>query len=445
MMSARAIRAALLLGTFAVLPGTAAAMTLSEAFERAQEHDPTIAASLAQLDADQELGRQERGTLLPNVSATAAYEYAKTDSTGRFFGKSKDQYPSWSAQLQARQPLFRLDWFARRDRASALDSRARTQYRDRELQVLVRIAERYFAVLVAQDQLKQAVAEAEAVRESLQDTQERYAVELVPGTDLKEAQARDDLAQTRLISARTSLRTAQDALDEVTGSGYVDLPTLPEGVKLPPLTPSDIDQWVQAALEQNPQVLMSRESVQIARADLRSAGSDAAPTLDLVGSVSHTDNSEYAFGQQNDDSRIGLELNVPIYAGGINGARRREAAARLRSAEADLRRVELETARETRQGYREVENAYFEIEAMQRALESALSAQAATQAGYDAGTRTITDVLDAKSRVVQSRRDLNNTRYNLLLKVLQLRQLAGELVPQDFGGIDQLLRAETAE
>lgn len=426
-----------LLALAAAVP--ASAMTLGEALTRAAEHDPAVAVSLAQYDAEREAGDQERGSLLPTLGIGGNYSYARTDSVG-VFGASEDEYPSWSAQLQARQPLFRLDWFARRDRARALDDRAEAGQFDRKLKILVRVAERYFGVLNAQDQHEQAEAEARAVRESLEDTRKRYEVELVPGTDLKEAQARDDLAQARLLSARTGLETAQDALDEVTGNGRVALPVLPEDVAFPPLAPADAEQWVEAARAQSPAIALARDAAQIADADRRSARSRAMPTLDLVASAGRQDTSEYVFGQEVDDARVGVELNLPIYSGGVNSARIRQAKAGAIAAEADLKRVTLETERSARQQYRQVVTAYYESDAFKKSLESAQAAEAATRAGYDAGTRTITDVLDAKSRVVQARRDLNGTRYRLLLGLIQLRQTTGELSTQDFALIDQLLR-----
>lgn len=417
----------------------ASAMNLSDALQLALQHDPAATVADAQYAVDRESSVIDRASRLPLVVAGGNYQYANTDSVG-VFGASKDKYPTWAAQVEARQPLFRLDWFARGDRARALDSQADAAYQQRRQQLLERVAERYFGVLDAQDQLAQAEAEAQAVRESLEDTRKRYSVELVPGTDLKEAQARDDLAHAHLLSARTALETAQDALDEITGSGYVTLPRLPEDIVFPALTPAELEPWVKAARAHNPSVRLAQEAAVVAAADRKSRLSDALPTLDLVATASRQDTSEYTFGQKVDDARVGVELNMPIYAGGATRALLRQADANVRVADAELNRVVLETERTTRQMYRKVHTAYAESEAYRRSLESALSAQAATQAGYDAGTRTITDVLDAKSNVTQARREMNASRYNLLLSLVQLKSITGELSDQDFAQIDQLLR-----
>lgn len=419
------------------------AMSLSEALQRASQNDPTVPGSLAQYDSDREAGRQERGSLRPTVSVNAGYDQARTEASFPFATAPEERYHSWSAALVARQPLFRLDWFARGDRARARDAQADIALRDRTQLLFRRVADRYFGVLVAQDALALAEAEARAVRESLEDTRKRYEVELVPGTDLKEAQARDDLAQARLLSARRSLESARDALDEITGDGRSPLPQLAEGLRFPPLQPATAEAWVAAAREQSPRIALAQQAVAVAEADRKSRQSEGMPSVDLVASLSHDDSTDYSLGQERDDARIGVELNVPLYTGGINSSRSRQAEASLRIAQAELRRITLETERETRQLFRQVQTGYDESGAFEKSLTSALAAERATRAGYDAGTRTITDVLDAKSRVVQVRRDFNGTRYNLLLSLLQLKQSVGALSEKDFAEIDRLLTTVT--
>lgn len=423
----------------------AQALTLSEAYERAQQIDPAVASSRAQYESDVEAGTLERATLRPVISANGKYEYARTESDGVFgstddVANAGDPYGTWSAALQARQPLFRLDWFARGDRADALDQLTAIYVTDRRQQILLRVAQRYFDVLNAQDQLAQASAEAKAVRESLEDTRKRYEVELVPGTDLKEAQARDDLAQARMLSANRALENARDALDEITGNGRVPLPQIAPEAVFPPLEPAKVEDWVKATREQNPRVLQAKEQLVIAKADYRSRVSDAAPTLDLVGSISRSDDSEFAFGQRTDDSRVGVELNVPLYAGGAVSAAKRQAAAQERLAQAEYNRTALEAERQTRQLFNQVQTAYAETEAYNKAWISAQAAEKATRAGYDAGTRTITDVLDAQSRTVQARLNYDSTRYSLLLSLLQLKESVGALTPQNLAEIDRLLQ-----
>lgn len=418
----------------------AQAMTLSEALQLAARHDPAVAGSLATYDAEKEAGPQERAGLLPTVTARAAANYADTKSEFAFGSAPAEAYPNWQASLEARQPLFRLDWFARKDRANAQDALAESGLNDRKQQLLRRVAERYFNVLLAQDEVTQLEAQAKAVQESLDNTRKRFEVDLIPGTDLREAQARNDLTLAQLLSARRSLETAQDALEETTGKGRDPLPALAEDVEFPVLLPADPESWMRSATESSAVLMQARERVVVATADTKSRQSAALPTVDLVASASHSDSTKYTLGQLQDDARVGVELTVPLFAGGINASRVREAEAKQRVAEAELQRLTLETERQVRQLFRTVQMGYVEVKAYRQALDSTVVAETATRNGYEAGTRTITDVLDAKSRVAQSSRDLHRTRYNQLLTLVQLKQAAGVLSEKDFQGIDLLLR-----
>lgn len=414
------------------------AMTLGEALKRAAERDPLIDVSRADFDAESQLGEQARAALRPSVSVEAQGYQNRSDS--RFaFGEERDDYPSWSAYLRARQPVLRMDWDARMDGAALRDALARETQTDRASQFIVRVCLRYLDTVLAEDRVRQAESESLAVRESLNDTRKRYDVELVPGTDLKEAQARDDLAQAQLVSKRAALDDARDALDEITGYGGGPLPTLRESLVFRPLVPDQAEGWVRIAAENNSARRRAQMQVDLARTVLESRKAEALPAIDLVAEAGRNDSSEYALGQRQDDARIGLELTVPIYAGGYNRSRVLEAEARLRQAQAEFERVSLENDRSMRTLFRGVATARAEAAAFGRALESAVLAQKATQAGYDAGTRTITDVLDAKSRVVNASRNRTEAGLNLLIQLLQLHATSGTLTPEMVLALDQTL------
>lgn len=417
----------------------AQAMTFSEALELALEHDPLVPLSEATYEADLQLGRQITGERLPVVTVDGTVAKNDNESESQFFGTFEEDFNSSGIGITARQPVFRLDWFAKGRHADALDSQALYSKTEREMAYGVRLAERYFAVLVAQDELKLARAEAKAIGESLSDTKKRHEVGLVPGTDLKEAQARDDLAKAKTILARQKLVSAQDALNESTGQGYVALPALPSDVNLPPLDPADIEVWVARARAKNPGILQAREAVTIAKSNLSAARAELLPVVDAVASYRHDDSSDSRVGSERNDARLALELTVPLYQGGIKHARSREAQARMIVAERDLDRKLAEIDSQMRQQYREVETAYTQTRALELAVASAIAAEEATRNGYQAGTRTITDVLNARSAVISAQRDLSRTRYDLLLGRMKLKQITAEMTREDYQAVDALL------
>lgn len=417
---------------------SASAMTLGDALTRAAERDPYLDAAMGVYDAESQLGAQERAGLRPSLSFEAQGLQNATDSKFAF-GVEKDSFPSWSAYLQARQPLLRLDWFARGDRADLRDALAQEGLADRRAQFVVRVCLRYLDTLLAEDRVRQAESEARAVRESLNDTRKRYDVELVPGTDLKEAQARDDLSQAQLVSERAVLDDARDALREVTGYDGAPLPALRENLEFPPLVPAQVEGWIELAAKHNSARRIAQMQLDVAKTTLQSRKAEALPAADIVAKAGRNDSTEYALGQRQDEVVVGLELSVPIYAGGINRARVREAEGRMREAEAEFERVSLETDRNMRTYFRAIDTARAEAAAYHRALESAQLAEKAVLAGYDAGTRTITDVLDAKSRVVNANRNRNQSKLNLLIKLLQLNAASGTLTAEMVLALDPML------
>lgn len=437
-----AMRAEFLLLLAGLVSGAASAMTVGEALRMAADRDPAVASSRAALAAESESGEQERSSLRPTLAGVANGTFSRSDSDFAF-GTAKDQYPSWAAYLRARQALLRFDWSARGDRADARDATARENFDAKTTDFIARVCRRYLDTLLAEDAFDQAQSEARAVRESLSDTQKRYDVELVPGTDLKDAQARDDLAQAQIVAAQSGMEDARDALYEITGYDRLPLPRLRENLNYPPLDPPDIEGWIQLAGADGSPVRLAELRLTIAKTELKSRRANALPSADLIAEVGRNDSKEYALGQRQDEAKIGVELNIPIYGAGYNSSRIREAEARVEEAQAERVRIRLETEREVRTAFRSVQTSRAEELAYGQALASATLAETASGAGYDAGTRTISDVLDAKSRVVQARRNRNAARYTLLIRLLTLNAIAGTLTVQQVAALDVLFESRS--
>lgn len=449
-LSSGSASSAMAMSVAPLLP-TTPTMTLREALQRAIDSDPVMAASLAQRAADREVGVQERATRLPQMSATGTISTTDSDVISTPFKSAtatssgfQERYDSWNISAELRQPLFRYDFLARGRRADAQDQLGEQAFIQRGQALVVRVADRYLAVLKAVDELALAQVEADAVGKSLSDVRKRYDVQLVAGTDLKEAQARNDLAQANLLSARQAVESAQDTLDETTGNGRAQLFSLRPATSLPVLDSLDAEVWLTRARANNPAYQQTLARVAVAEANVTSRRSEFLPTMDVVATHVRQDVSESRIGSKANNSIVGLELKLPIFAGGAQSSKVREAQARLTQAQAEQARSERELLRETRRLFREVETARAQSLAYQRAVESAQAAEQATRYGYEAGKRTITDVLNAQSNTVQAQRNLDRSRYDALLKVLQLKQQAGVLDAADLAALDTLLTSEPA-
>ena len=419
------------------------AESLSEAYARAIESDPTYLAAVSGNRAAQELKPQARSALLPNVSLDANASVGEIDrrrasATGQ---RGPASFNSSSIGLNLTQPLYRpallvaleqADFGVRQD--NVLLAAARQD-------LIVRLATAYFGVLEAEDTLEFAQATKEAFDKQLEQSAERFEVGLIAITDVEEAKAGSDRARADVIVAQNALDTAHEALREITGSYSEALSQLiPSSLPLETPEPSDIQAWTDTALKTNLNLAAARLAADTARKEIRRQQAGHLPTLDLV--ASHTrdiNNGDNTGDTRNWTSSVGLQLNVPIYEGGIVLSRTRESL-HLHEQRLDLvEQASRNAQRETRNAYLGVESAISTIGALEQAVVSAEAARRAIQAGFEVGTRTSVDVLDADRNVFEASRDLAAARYQYIVDVVRLKQAAGTLADEDVGLINSFL------
>ena len=423
-----------------VVAGTAQAMTLSEAFDLATEHDPAIPQSLAIYDADTYRGRQITATRLPQLVASGDVARAHTELEDSLFLPDGEDYGMRvRGSVELRQPLYRRDWFARGRQARALDEQAEVGREDRLQRMILRVAERYFAVLEETENLRLARAEKEALGKALEDTRARHEAGRVATTDLREAQARFDMARARTLRAESELESAREALHEITRNGFAELPGLSSEQALPELEPAQVEDWLELAREYSLEIREVREEVEVASAELAARRSDYTPTLDAIAGWQYEDSTDFFEGQERTQRLVGVELNIPLYQGGMARAAASEASYRHEAAVAQLARVTLEIERQIRQRYRSVAADRTQVEAAEQSVLSARSARDATASGYREGTRTILDMLDAETRLTEARREEIQARFGYLLNYLNLHYEAGMLEPDHIRALDRLL------
>lgn len=415
-------------------------------YELARESDPQLAAAQAVLEASQELGPQARSFLLPNIQleATTAKNTLRTEAEG-FFPSGKTEFNSNAVTLRAVQPLFNWEVIAGLGQADAVVRQAQNQFAFSEQELMLRTAQRYFEVLATLDNLEFSRAEKEAIGRQLDQARQRFEVGLIAITDIHEAQARYDLTRAQEIQARNRLHSALDALSEVTGTPLSGVAILRPEVALRPPQPADAQSWVETALATNPLIAAAEEARVAAEKEIQRRRSGHFPTLDATATYTNSSENASRFGSGLDaeDTIVGLQMNLPIFEGGLVRSRVREAQARLREALERLDGQRRATTRETRDAYRGVDAAVSRIEALRAAVISNNSALEATELGYRVGTRTSVDVLDAQRELYGARRDLSAARYDYVVNLLALRQAAGTLEAQDLAEVNGWLSAES--
>ena len=433
--------------TLGGLLGTAQADSLYEIYQLAQERDPTLRAAAAARDAALEVKPQSRAGLLPVIGLGGN---ASRNSYDKRNALPTEDNPTYSTNqsygLDLTQPVFRWDRWVALEQADYLVTQAQAQYGAAEQELMVRTAERYFAVLAAQDALRLAGKEKESIGRQLEQAQQRFEVGLSAITDVQEAQARYDAAVAVEIRAENLLDSAREQLREIIGEQRENLdPVRDTGFNLVTPVPQEQQPWVDTALEQNPGLAAARAGSEAARQQIQIARAGHYPTLDAVASYTYQDSNFGGIAAiERNDGSIGLELSVPLYQGGAVNSRTREARSRFDEARERLVVAQRSVERQTRDAHRGVVTGISVVRAAEQARTSSTTALEAAQTGFEVGTRTIVDVLDAQRALTLAELNLYQARYDYLLNTLRLKQAAGTLAPNDLEAMSGWLETSAA-
>lgn len=444
----------LILAALAVTPGAAGAEDLKAVYGRALVNDPQIREADALRKAALEAKPLALSALLPQVSASASKQESDQTSVGQFpqeieqptgsgnrvvfnfisSSKTKPETDRWSLDL--RQSVFSWENWVALKRADRQVAQAEADYRAAEQSLIARVAEGYFNVLAAQDTVEAQESALDAISRQLEQAEKRFEVGLIAITDVQEAKAARDSAAAAVIASKRQLATTEELLREITGEKYELLAKPGDSLPLRTPDPNDAEQWVQRAMEQNLALASSRLASEIARDNVRAAFGGHLPTLDLVASTSNIDQqADVRFASGNvgrrtndtDDTSVALQLSVPIFSGGGTQARVRQSEYQWQAARERLTRVSRQTERQARDAYLGVISEISRVNALRQALESSQTALKATEAGYEVGTRTAVDVLEARRNLVQAQTNYSRSRYDYILNVLRLRLAEGTL------------------
>ncbi|MDP2264655.1 MAG: TolC family outer membrane protein [Hydrogenophaga sp.] len=426
----------LAVGALLALAGTAQAQSLVEVFEAARGFDATILSARSQFDGNVARAAQARAGILPQAGLSGGANWSRRDSpTPQLDGSSNSQ----NVTLAASQPLYRpANQIANEQALLSLDV-ARAQLAAAEQDLIVRTTQSYFDVLAAQDTLAFVRAQKAAVSEQLAAAKRNFEVGTSTVTDSREAQARFDLVLAQEIAAENDLRVRRLVLDQLVGRNVTPRP-LAAPVALPTIEPADPEAWVARAEATHPTLLQATRALEIAQLETRKAEAGHKPTVDLVGQYQLARGPVQTFSNaRTNTGTVGVQFNMPLFAGYAIQNRVRETLALEDRARTDLEGARRGINQATRSAYFGVLSGQGQVRALEAAEASSQSALDANQLGYQVGVRINIDVLNAQSQLFQTKRDLAVARYNVLLGGLRLKQASGQLTPADLQPVDALL------
>ncbi len=405
-------------------------------YQLAVSSDPILRGADAERRARLENEPQAMAELLPRVDLFGDTNYLNF--------KNSDGYNTNNLTISARQPIFRLDRMKRLARSKFEVAEAEYQYDSVEQELIIRTADAYFGLLDTEVEVAFTIADKKAIGRQLEQAQRRFEVGLVTITDVYEAQARYDRAIANEILAVNERADAQEALRQLTGQAIPSVFFLSQDLPLVTAEPHDVEVWVEEARRNNPTVLAARANVDAAGEEIEVQRAANYPSVDAVASYIN-DNSNAPLARDLDGGVIGLELSLNLFAGGGIASRTRQAAdLRERSLEGMERSIR-SAERQTRDAFRNLDATISFVNAVDQTVISSRSAAEATQAGFDVGTRTIVDVLDAERDLLLAQRDYEIARNAHVLSRLELKQAAGNLSGEDLALLNRYLTPQPYE
>lgn len=423
------------------LASPAHAENLLDIYHLAQQNDAQLKGAEAARLAVLESKPQSRALLFPTLNASAGTTANQLDTRRPASSAGVSRFNSNAYSLSLTQPVYHRDTYVQLRQSDARVAQADATFSATEQDLMTRVATRYFDVLAAQDNLEFAHAEKKAIAQQLEQSQQRFDVGLVAITDVQEAQARFDSARAQEIDAERQLASGLEALREVTARQHRNLSLLSESIPLVAPEPSDIEQWADAALKQNLQISAAQSGADVAREEIERQRSGHYPSVDIVGSRAFSDSGGGRFGASESlTDTLTLQLNVPLYQGGLVTSRTREAGFKHTQALETLEQQRRSVIRQTRDAYLGVNANISRVQALKQAVVSNRTALESTEAGLEVGTRTQVDVLNAQRELFRAQRDHARARYDYILETLRLKQAAGTLSPADLEQINTWLR-----
>lgn len=430
--------------------GFAHSADLEEIFRQALSNDPILNAAQATYLAGREVKTQSRAALLPQLSAVSSYGRSEdemfldvTEDTYVINNATEIEYSSWGASLN--QAVFNLPAWYQFKRGSALSEAAKAQFTAAQQSMIVRVAEDYFNALRAADNLETRRAEQRAIGRQLEQTQERYDVGLIAITDVHEAQAAFDDARVNTLEAESALVIAFEQFEVLTGTRYEVLAGLASNFSASAPTET-AEEWVNFALANNPQLQSAALLRDAARAGASAGRAGHLPSVSMSLSYQDrkTDRDFQEFNAMslneadivdsnynNETTTLAVSVSMPLFTSGLVSSQRRQSVQESVRSSEDYTLARRNTVKNARSSFQLVTTNAARVSARRQAVVSAQSALDATQAGYEVGTRNIVDVLFAQRTLFQAQRNFANARYDYILSHLRLKQVAGQLSPDD--------------
>ena len=414
----------------------ASAQDLLTTYEQSLQRNPGIRQAEATRNAALENKPQSIAALLPTLSVSANLNQSwvttksgdsiQTNIAGGQFVNFWNSAPT----LSLKQPIYHHDLWVQLSQADNQVAAAEATYEAAQQSLIYNTANAYFQILYAQDSLEFARMEKQSIERQLEQAKARFEVGLIAITDVDAAQAGFDQSRANEIKAENDLDNAREAMREIIGEFEGKISGLAVDIPLPPPVPADMEAWNQRAQETNLQIIAAQNQADISKKGIEVQFAGHYPTLDVVGTAGVTENNR-PHGVRTEFQIIGMQLNMPLFQGGMVNSKVRQAREQYQADQENLDVQRRATNKQVKIAYRGITTSISQVAALKSAVASAQSALDATEAGFEVGTRTMIDVLLVQSKLYQAKQNYAKARYDYITNSLSLKQASGILMRED--------------
>lgn len=420
--------------------------TLMGVYEIALKSDPQLKSAFYDQEAVAEGVEQAWAGYLPTISldydsVTTTQNIVSSDNT--VFQKGSTSFPSTTLSLTLTQPIFRYANYLRIGQAKVELQQADAELVQAQQDLMLRVAEAYFGVLIAEDEISFLKSERVTSAKQLELAIAREEAALGRPVDRYDAEARLATVEADYAEAEVALRNAYDKLYEITGEEPGQLAKLVDSVELESPSPDNDKYWIDMALKNNPAVVVQRHAVEASQMEIDRQNAGHYPTVDLIYRTTNqeTQGTLFGGGSNVETQEAMLRLNMPIYSGGSVSSAKREAIATSNSADSELTRLIRESRSLSREAFWGAQSAVVRVEALKKAVTSQEATLELRRVSYESGLETAISVLDAERDFYSAKRDLSQAKYDYFLNGLRLKALVGVLTEEDLKAVDSWLKS----
>lgn len=423
------------------------ASNLIDIYRQALARDPQLASALSQNRAAQEIIEQGKALYRPTVNLTAGASANQTDI--RFLGaagnnpfrvQGRNNFEGYNYGVDARQPIYRKQNLVQMEQSKTQVSQADKQLHLTQQNLILRVTQAYFDVLIAQDKMTLMAAQKKAIVSQLEQAKANFEVGTATVTDVNEAQARYDLVLAQEIATENELQVAKRSVQAITGAMPEKLATVRADIHPENLAQS-MDKWLEITAANNLNILLQQDALKFAEQEIERLSAGHLPTLDAVASytLNYANGNPNGFGSELESAVVGVQMQIPLYQGGAISSRVRQAVQNQEKAKDDIEVARRNAELETQRAYLNLSTSIAQVKALEQAEASSKLQVESTKLGYEVGVRNSVDVLNAEQQYFVAKRDLLQARYNYLVNIIRLKASSGLIAEADLVDINQQL------